>query len=139
MAQDGILNSGPEPTAAGTDTFKIKVTYGSPFPGPGWWLDNGWIGDYSIITSTAEQGTTVWELIVYNGQNYLRAGTNSYLAYPDPWPLRKRGWIYADAWQFEGDRLRCVTNGMLVGSTPVGYYYAVNQNVCSLERVPAKP
>jgi hypothetical protein len=138
MAQDEIIkNTDPEPTAAGTDTFKIKVNYGSPFPGPGWWLDNGWSGDYSIITSTGEQDGTVWELIVYKGQNYLKAGTNSYLAATSP--LKKRGWIFADAWQFEGDRLRCISNNMFVGSTPVGYYYADSQNICSLERVPAKP
>ena len=130
MDQDAVINSSPEPSvAAGLGRFRIKVLLKGTFVG--WWISDGPPEHWISITDN-EAAASVWYWVAHKGATYLAAGTNDYLSYrvnnPSKDGLKMRGWTYAAKWEKEGDKLRCVDNGQLVGMDG-RHFYCNGQNV----------
>jgi len=107
----------------------------------GWWKDKG-SPEWWIVPTPNENEAIVWELVVVDGRTYFKKSPNNYLSYRSnkviyQYGLKIRDWATAAAWRLEGDFLRCVDNGNLVGydSFGGGGFYCNNENVVKVEFV----
>lgn len=126
---DTVLNAGPEPTEGAAAGFKIRISLNGVFQG---WVK---VVENWIAVTPNESEATIWTLYSYNGRLYIRKSANIYWSINRNTLVILRDWAGAAGWQRDGDFLRCLTNGNLVGIEG-DMLYANGRNVVRVEFVP---
>src|ERR1700730_1059161 len=139
---DIVATNGPEPIEGAVIAGEFRIRASLMGVDLGWWKDDG-ATEYWISATHNRAEAIIWTLVASGGHTYLKKSTNNYLSYRSNKViyyegLKIRQWTTAAAWKRDGDFLRCVNNGNLVGYDG-GMFYCNNQNIVKVDFVPVKP